>query len=153
PWEAAIRIILQAEAASAFDEFIESGRVAGLTAPEDHFMPYARDAVLAKDYVKATRVRGVMAREIDRIFERFDVLVGAGPAHRGHAPRPGVPRRHARHVPRHHGCGGQWRRPARPDRAQRLRGARPAHEPSVHGPRLGGEHAARRGPRHPGANG
>jgi Asp-tRNA(Asn)/Glu-tRNA(Gln) amidotransferase A subunit family amidase len=41
-------------------------------------MPYARDAVLAKDYVKATRVRGVMAREIDRIFERFDVLVAPG---------------------------------------------------------------------------
>jgi aspartyl-tRNA(Asn)/glutamyl-tRNA(Gln) amidotransferase subunit A len=78
PWEAAIRIILQGEAASAFDEFIESGGVAGLTAPEDHFMPYARDAVLAKDYVKATRVRGVMAREIDRIFERIDVLVAPG---------------------------------------------------------------------------
>ena len=78
PWEAAVRIILQGEAASAFDEFIESGGVAGLTAPEDHFMPYARDAVLAKDYVKATRVRGVMAREIDRIFERFDVLVAPG---------------------------------------------------------------------------
>src|SRR5262245_587310 len=78
PWEAAIRIILQGEAASACDEFLESGGVAGLTAPEDHFMPYARDAVLAKDYVKATRVRGVMAREIDRIFERFDVLVAPG---------------------------------------------------------------------------
>jgi Asp-tRNA(Asn)/Glu-tRNA(Gln) amidotransferase A subunit family amidase len=78
PWEAAIRIILQAEAASAFDEFIESGGVAELTAPEDHFMPYARDAVLAKDYVKATRVRGVMAREADRLFERFDVLVAPG---------------------------------------------------------------------------
>ena len=78
PWEAAIRTILQAEAASAFDELIESGGIAGLTAPEDHFLPYARDAVLAKDYVKATRVRGVMAREADRLFERFDVLVAPG---------------------------------------------------------------------------
>ena len=78
PWEAATRIILQAEAASAFDELIESGGIAGLTAPEDHYLPYARDAVLAKDYVKATRVRGVMAREADRLFERFDILVAPG---------------------------------------------------------------------------
>ena len=78
PWEAAIRIILQAEAASAFDEFIEGGGVAALTAPEDHFLPYSRDAVLAKDYVKATRIRGVMAREADRLFERFDALVAPG---------------------------------------------------------------------------
>jgi aspartyl-tRNA(Asn)/glutamyl-tRNA(Gln) amidotransferase subunit A len=78
PWEAATRIILQAEAASAFDEFIESGGVAELTAPESHYQPYARDAILAKDYVKATRIRGVMAREADRLFERFDALVAPG---------------------------------------------------------------------------
>jgi aspartyl-tRNA(Asn)/glutamyl-tRNA(Gln) amidotransferase subunit A len=78
PWEAATRIILQAEAASAFDDFIESGGVAGLTAPEDHFLPYARDAVLAKDYVKAMRIRGLMARDADRLFERFDALVAPG---------------------------------------------------------------------------
>jgi aspartyl-tRNA(Asn)/glutamyl-tRNA(Gln) amidotransferase subunit A len=78
PWEAATRIILQAEAASAFEDLIESGGIAGLTAPEDHFLPYARDAVLAKDYVKAMRIRGVMAREADRLFERFDALVAPG---------------------------------------------------------------------------
>ena len=78
PWEAATRIILQAEAASAFEDLIESGGIAGLTAPEDHFLPSARDAVLAKDYVKAMRIRGLMAREADRLFERFDVLVAPG---------------------------------------------------------------------------
>lgn len=78
PWEAITRTILHVEAASAFEDFIESGKIAGLTAPEDHYSPYARDAILAKDYVKALRLRGVMAREADRLLSRFDALVGPG---------------------------------------------------------------------------
>jgi aspartyl-tRNA(Asn)/glutamyl-tRNA(Gln) amidotransferase subunit A len=78
PWEAATRIILQAEAASAFEDLIESGGIAGLTAPEDRYTPYARDAILAKDYVKAMRIRGVMVREADRLLARFDALVAPG---------------------------------------------------------------------------
>ena len=78
PYEAITRTILHVEAASAFEELIESGRIAELTAPEDHYTPYARDAILAKDYVRALRLRGVMAREIDRVLSRIDVLVGPG---------------------------------------------------------------------------
>jgi aspartyl-tRNA(Asn)/glutamyl-tRNA(Gln) amidotransferase subunit A len=80
PWEAVTRTILQVEAASAFEDFIESGAIAGLTAPEDHYTPYARDAILAKDYVKALRLRTVMMREADRALARFDALVGPGRA-------------------------------------------------------------------------
>ncbi len=80
PWEAITRTILHVEAASAFEDFIESGKIAELTAPEDHYTPYARDAILAKDYVKALRLRGVMAREADRVLSRFDALVGPGRA-------------------------------------------------------------------------
>lgn len=78
PYEEITRTILQVEAASAFEELIESGGIAGLTAPEDRITPYARDAILAKDYVKATRLRGVMAREIDRVLARYDALVAPG---------------------------------------------------------------------------
>jgi aspartyl-tRNA(Asn)/glutamyl-tRNA(Gln) amidotransferase subunit A len=78
PWEAITRTILHVEAASAFEEFIESGKIAELTAPEDHYTAYARDAILAKDYVKALRLRGRMAREADRVLARFDALVGPG---------------------------------------------------------------------------
>jgi len=78
PWEQTTRIILQVEAASAFEDLIESGGIAELTAPEVHFIPYARDAILAKDYVKAMRLRGVMAREADRVLMRFDALVAPG---------------------------------------------------------------------------
>jgi aspartyl-tRNA(Asn)/glutamyl-tRNA(Gln) amidotransferase subunit A len=78
PYEAITRVILHAEAASAFDDFIERGRIAELTAPEDRYTAYGRDAVLAKDYIRALRLRGVMAREVDRALTGLDALVGPG---------------------------------------------------------------------------
>ena len=78
PWEFITRTILHVEAASAFEELVESGAIAGLTAPEDHYTAYARDAILAKDYMKALRLRRVMAREADALLSRFDALVAPG---------------------------------------------------------------------------
>ena len=75
PWEAITRTILWAEAASAFEDLIETGGISALTAPEDRSAPYARDAILAKDYIKALRLRGVMAREADRVLAPLDALV------------------------------------------------------------------------------
>jgi aspartyl-tRNA(Asn)/glutamyl-tRNA(Gln) amidotransferase subunit A len=76
PYEEITRTIVFAEAASAFEEFIESGEAAGLTAPEDHYGPYVRMAVLAKDYIRALRLRGVIARQMDAVLAGFDALVG-----------------------------------------------------------------------------
>lgn len=87
PYEAAARIILYAEAADAFDDLVESGRIAELTAPEDRYTPYARDAILAKDYVRALRLRGLMAREAARLFATVDLLVA--PTRPTVAPRLG----------------------------------------------------------------
>ena len=78
PYEVITRTILQVEAASAFEEMIESGRIAELTAPEDRAGAYARDAILAKDYVKALRLRKIMAREADGVLSLLDALVGPG---------------------------------------------------------------------------
>jgi aspartyl-tRNA(Asn)/glutamyl-tRNA(Gln) amidotransferase subunit A len=75
PYEAITRTILSAEAASAFDEFTESGRAAELTAPEDHYGPYARSVVLAKDYLKALRLRALMAKAADEAMEPYDAVV------------------------------------------------------------------------------
>lgn len=83
PYEAITRIILSAEAASAFDEFAESGAARGLTAPEDHYGPYARTAVLAKDYLKALRLRARMARAADEAMAPYDAVVA--PARRSPA--------------------------------------------------------------------
>jgi aspartyl-tRNA(Asn)/glutamyl-tRNA(Gln) amidotransferase subunit A len=75
PYEAVTRTILNGEAASAFDEFTENGTARGLTAPECHYGPYARTAVLAKDYLKALRLRGVICRVVDKAMAPFDALV------------------------------------------------------------------------------
>ena len=153
PWEAATRIILQAEAASAFEDLIESGGIAGLTAPEDHFLPYARDAVLAKDYVKAMRIRGLMAREADRLFERFDALVAPGRLTVATALdqefRGGM-RGTARDIMGAVGNGAGLPGLIVPN-GFGDRGL-PTSLPAP-GPRLGGEHAPRRGPRVSGAHG
>jgi aspartyl-tRNA(Asn)/glutamyl-tRNA(Gln) amidotransferase subunit A len=76
PYEEVARTILFGELASAFEELIESGRIAGLTAPEDRFTPYSRLAVLAKDYIRALRLRGVIATEIDRAMRGYDAWLG-----------------------------------------------------------------------------
>jgi aspartyl-tRNA(Asn)/glutamyl-tRNA(Gln) amidotransferase subunit A len=57
---------------------IESGAIAGLTAPEDRFTAYARDAILAKDYIKALRLRTFVVREADRVLSGLDALVAPG---------------------------------------------------------------------------
>jgi aspartyl-tRNA(Asn)/glutamyl-tRNA(Gln) amidotransferase subunit A len=78
PYDPIMRIILQAEAASALEDLVEDGVIAGLTAPEDRYLSYARDAILAKDYVKAVRLRGVVAREVDGVLAGFDALLAPG---------------------------------------------------------------------------
>ncbi len=75
PYGAVTRTILNAEAASAFDEFTEKGTARELTAPECHYGPYARTAVLAKDYLKALRLRGVICRVVDAVMAPFDAVV------------------------------------------------------------------------------
>jgi aspartyl-tRNA(Asn)/glutamyl-tRNA(Gln) amidotransferase subunit A len=79
PYETITRTILLAEAASAFEDFIDRGQAAELTAPEDRYGPYARTVILATDYIRALRLRGRMAKEIDALFDGssgFDALLG-----------------------------------------------------------------------------
>jgi aspartyl-tRNA(Asn)/glutamyl-tRNA(Gln) amidotransferase subunit A len=83
PYEAITRIILNAESASAFEELIESGETSELTAPEDHYGLYARTAVLAKDYLKALRLRAKMARAANEAMSPYDAV--AAPSRRSPA--------------------------------------------------------------------
>ena len=75
PYEAVTRTILNAESASAFEDFIESGNVAGLTAPECHH-PHARLMVPAQDYIRALRIRGKVARISDEVMSGYDAVLG-----------------------------------------------------------------------------
>ena len=74
PYVPIVRTILMVEAASAFEDFLGEGGPQKLTAPEDHYGPYARTAILATDYVRALRLRGVMARHVDAVMSRYDAF-------------------------------------------------------------------------------
>lgn len=75
PYNAVTETILRAEAASAFDAFITSGKVRALTAPEDHAGGYAYSMISAKDYLNALRIRRIIVRELDAVFARYDAIV------------------------------------------------------------------------------
>jgi aspartyl-tRNA(Asn)/glutamyl-tRNA(Gln) amidotransferase subunit A len=74
PYEAITRTILNAEAASAFEDFVNSGASHQLTAPEDHWGPYARTMMLATDYLRAERLRGKMIKVTTESMKSFDVI-------------------------------------------------------------------------------
>ena len=57
-------IVIDAEAAAAFDDLVDSGRTSELTAPADRVGGYSQRVVLAKDYINAMRVRAkIRARD------------------------------------------------------------------------------------------
>jgi aspartyl-tRNA(Asn)/glutamyl-tRNA(Gln) amidotransferase subunit A len=75
PYEAITRTILNAEAASSFEDLVDSGLTQRLTAPEDHWGPYARSTLLATDYIRAMRLRGKMVRTVTEVMKPFNALV------------------------------------------------------------------------------
>jgi len=75
PFEEIFRTIFFAETYSAFEDFIESDKIKGLTAPEDRYVPYARMTIMAKDYIRALRLRGIVARKIANVMNPFDALL------------------------------------------------------------------------------
>ena len=75
PYVEVTSIILMVESASAFEDFLTQGGPQQLAAPGYHGRsPYARPAILATDYVKALRLRGVMARQVDQLLAGYDAL-------------------------------------------------------------------------------
>ena len=74
PYDAAAGIIIDSEAASGFEPLFDSGRITELTAPEDRLGGYAGQVVLAKDYLRALRVRRPAARALDALLAGVDAI-------------------------------------------------------------------------------
>lgn len=74
PYDEMASIVIDAEAASAFEPLFESGRITELTAPEDRIGGYAGQVVLAKDYIRALRLRRPAAAALDRLLARVDAI-------------------------------------------------------------------------------
>ena len=75
PYHEATRIIMLSESASIFEDFTEQGLADTLTAPEDKYGPYARTSILAKDYIKALRIRKLTNKEVIPIIKNFDAVI------------------------------------------------------------------------------
>jgi aspartyl-tRNA(Asn)/glutamyl-tRNA(Gln) amidotransferase subunit A len=77
PWEAAANTVISVEAAAAFENLIESGRVADLSDPLSRIGGYVNQQVPASDYARALRIRSVLQKKIDKLFDSFDVIAAA----------------------------------------------------------------------------
>ena len=67
--------LITAEAASAFEDLVESGRAAELADPGSRVGGYSGSMVYARDYLRALRLRGKLQKELDGILARYDALV------------------------------------------------------------------------------
>lgn len=78
PYDAAASTIIAAEAASAFEEFLEAGLADGLTAPEDRVSLLAVLALPATDYLRALRVRTRARAALAQAFADYDAIITPG---------------------------------------------------------------------------
>jgi aspartyl-tRNA(Asn)/glutamyl-tRNA(Gln) amidotransferase subunit A len=75
PFAAVAATIISAEGAAAFEELHDSGEVAKLTAPEDRVGGFADQTMLATEYIRAQRIRAILARRWDTFLEPFDAIL------------------------------------------------------------------------------
>jgi aspartyl-tRNA(Asn)/glutamyl-tRNA(Gln) amidotransferase subunit A len=77
PWEDAANIIVAVEGAAAFHSLIRSGKVSELTDPLGQLAGYVNEQFSGADYLQALRVREILQKKMDELYESFDVLVTA----------------------------------------------------------------------------
>ena len=77
PWEDAGNIIVAVEGAASFRSLIRSGRVSELNDPLGQIAGYVNEQYSGADYLQALKVREIVQKKMDALFEAFDVLVAA----------------------------------------------------------------------------
>jgi len=77
PWEEAGNIIVAVESAASFRSLIRSGRVSELTDPLGQIAGYVNEQYSAADYLQALKVREIVQKKIDSLFDSFDVIATA----------------------------------------------------------------------------
>lgn len=78
PFEQAAELTILIEAASAFQTLIDAGECARLADPLGQINGYASQAFSASDYLQIQRVRTFLQRNVEKLFDCFDVLTTAG---------------------------------------------------------------------------
>jgi aspartyl-tRNA(Asn)/glutamyl-tRNA(Gln) amidotransferase subunit A len=75
PWEDAGSLIVAVESASSFRTLIRSGKMSELTDPLGQISGYLNEQYSAADYLQALKVREIVQKKMEALFESFDVLV------------------------------------------------------------------------------
>ncbi|HMF92043.1 MAG TPA: amidase [Candidatus Angelobacter sp.] len=75
PWEAAAGVIVSVEGAAAFRSMVQSGQVAELSDPLGRIGAYMNEEISASDFILAQRIRSILQKKMDEIFDGVDVLV------------------------------------------------------------------------------
>jgi aspartyl-tRNA(Asn)/glutamyl-tRNA(Gln) amidotransferase subunit A len=78
PYEEAAELTILMEAASSFQELLTSGRCAELVDPVGQINGYASLEFSAADYLQVQRVRTFLQKQVDKLFDEFDVLAAEG---------------------------------------------------------------------------
>ena len=78
PFEDAAELTILMEAASSFRNMIRSGSCAKLRDPLGQINGYVSEEFSAADYLDVQRVRSILQRRIDKLFDDFDVLAAPG---------------------------------------------------------------------------
>jgi aspartyl-tRNA(Asn)/glutamyl-tRNA(Gln) amidotransferase subunit A len=78
PYEQVAELTIQMEAVSSFQDLIESGRCFELEDPLGKINGYAGSEFSVTDYLQVQRVRTFLQKQIDGLFEHYDVLATAG---------------------------------------------------------------------------
>jgi aspartyl-tRNA(Asn)/glutamyl-tRNA(Gln) amidotransferase subunit A len=77
PWEEAGGIVIASEGAASFRSLIRSGQVSELTDPLGQIAGYVNEQYSAADYLQALKIRGILQKKMEEMFDSFDVLVAA----------------------------------------------------------------------------
>src|SRR5450432_543842 len=78
PFEDAAELTILMEAASSFRNMIRSGECARLSDPLGQINGYVSEEFSSSDYLDVQRIRAILQRRIDKLFDEFDVLATAG---------------------------------------------------------------------------
>jgi aspartyl-tRNA(Asn)/glutamyl-tRNA(Gln) amidotransferase subunit A len=77
PWEDAGGIIVAVEGAASFRSLIRSGKVSELSDPLGQIAGYVNEQYSAADYLQALKVREILQKKMEELFDSFDVLFTA----------------------------------------------------------------------------
>lgn len=77
PWEIAAGVIISVEGAAAFRPLIQSGRVTDLHDPLGRIGGYMNEEISAADFITAQRIRGILQKKMDELFQQVDVVAAA----------------------------------------------------------------------------